>query len=115
MKAVLDYLTLPLSLPVNPILDYIITLLIGDIVYRIAFSYAKENARSGERYFVHWLVRIPLYFVIWLLVCLVILIVQFIRANWIWVLIILGIIAVSGIVTLIIIKVHKKNAAKSKK
>ena len=111
MKALLDFLTLPLSLPINPIWDYVITAVIGEIAYWVAYSFAGRNASSSAgRSALHWAVRIPLYFVLWLLACLIIMIVNFIKANWIWVLVALGLIAIIGIAIILIIHFRKKKA-----
>ncbi len=84
MKSLLDLLTLPLSLPVSPVLDYLICLIIGEIAFRIAYYYAGEYGySSSERKLIHWVIRIPLYFVIWLVACAIILAVRFIEEHWI--------------------------------
>jgi len=109
MSKILDFLTLPLSLPISPILDFIICLAIGEVAYQIAYSVAGEHGHSGrERFLLHWLIRIPLYFLIWCIACLLIIIVDFIKAHWIYVLIALGVLLLIGITTLIIIKRKRK-------
>ena len=109
MKTFVDFLTLPLSLPISPIWDFIICLVIGEIAYRVAFSYAGEfGYTSGERSILHWIIRIVVYFVVWSLVCCIILAVRFIKANWIWVLIVLVALAVIGLIVLIIRKKRLK-------
>ena len=105
MSKIIDFLSLPLSLPISPIWDFIICLVIGEVTYRIAFLLAGEHGYSRrERFIMHWLIRIPLYFVIWCMVCLIIIIVNFVKANWIAVLIVLGLLLLIGIAALIIIK-----------
>ena len=85
MKTLLDFITLPLSLPIDPIWDFIICAVIGEIAFRLAYSFAGENASSGAgRFALHWLVRLPLYLIIWIFACLIILSVKFIIANWVW-------------------------------
>ena len=111
MKALLDFLTLPLSLPISPIWDFVITAVIGEIAYWAAYSFAGRNARgSNGRLALHWAVRIPLYFILWLSACLIIMIVNFIKANWIWVLVALGLIAIIGIAIILIFYFRKKKA-----
>lgn len=113
MKALLDFLTLPLSLPINPIWDFVITAVIGEIAYWAAYSFAGRNASSSAgRSALHWAVRIPLYFILWLLACVIITVVNFIKANWVWVLIALGAIAVVGVVIIVIIHTRKKKEKK---
>ena len=113
MKAFFDFLTLPLSLPINPIWDFVITLIIGEVVYLVAYSFAGRNAISrAGRSTLHWAVRIPLYFILWLLACVIITIVDYIKANWIWVLIALGAIAVIGVAIIVIIHTRKNKEPK---
>ncbi len=108
MKNIIDYLSLPLSLPISPIWDIVICAIIGEVAYRIAFWYAGENGRtSGERGCLHWLVRVPLYFFIWSFVCLLITVINFLRVNWIYVLIVLGIMLLIGI-TVLVIRYNKR-------
>ena len=103
MKSIMDFLTLPLSLPISPLWDFIICLVIGEIAYRVAFSYAGDlGSSSGERYLIHWIIRLVVYFIVWSLVCLLIMMIRFIEANWIWVLIATGILAIAGVAILFI-------------
>ncbi len=103
-----DFITLPLSLPINPLWDFVIMALIGEIAYWAAYSYAGRNASSrAGRSALHWAVRFPLYLILWLLVCIIIKIVNFIKANWIWVLISLGAIAVIGVAIIVVIRKRK--------
>ena len=107
--SIIDILSLPLSLPISPIWDFIICLVIGEIAYRVAFSYAGElGTTGGERSFLHWIIRIIVYFVVWSLVCCIILAVRFIKANWVWVIIVLGALAVIELIVLIIRKKRLK-------
>ena len=103
MSRLLDFLTLPLSLPISPLWDVVICLVIGEIAYRVAFAVAGEHADSvSGRSALHWLIRIPLWFLMWLFVCLIITIVDLIRENWMWAFAVLAFIAVVvGIIMLI--------------
>ena len=109
MKAIFEFLKLPLSLPINPVWDFIITLILGEIAFWIAYTVAGAVGRDGgSRRAVHWLVRIPLYFVLWIVVCGIICLVNFIKANWTWVLLGFGIAATVGIAIIIAIRHAKK-------
>lgn len=115
MKALLDFLTLPLSLPINPIWDFVICAIIGEIAYWVAYSFAGRNASSSAgRSALHWAVRIPLYFILWLIACIIITIVNFIKANWIWVLIVLGSLAVIGVIIIVILHIRHKKKEETK-
>ena len=105
MKSIMDFLTLPLSLPISPLWDFIICMVIGEIAYRVAYSYAGDiGVSSGERYFFHWIIRLIVYFAVWSVVCFIILVIRFIKANWIWLLVVLGVLTAIGLVVLIIRK-----------
>ena len=85
MKALLDFLSLPLSLPINPIWEFVIMAVISEIALRIAFNLAGEyGSTSGERYAIHWILRFILYFGLWALACVIITITTFIKAHWVW-------------------------------
>ena len=109
MKLVFEFLKLPLSLPISPLWEYIAGLIIGEIAYRVAYRKAGElGSTSNERKLVHWIIRIFTNFIVWLFVCVLVLIVKFIAANWIWVLVVLGIITIVGISILIVRKRRQK-------
>ncbi len=112
MKALLDFLTLPLSLPISPIWDFIICAIIGEVAYWVAFSFAGRNAHtSSGRSALHWAVRIPLYFVLWFAACIIITVVNFIKANWIGVIVVAGVIVIAGIAIFTTLRIIKSNKA----
>lgn len=87
MKLLLDFLSLPLSLPINPVWDFVICVVLGEVVYQLAYSLAGEYGHnSNDRYCLHWIIRIPAYFVLWSFVCFIILAARFVKANWMWLL-----------------------------
>ena len=117
MKALLDFLTLPLSLPINPIWDFVICAIIGEIAYWVAYSFAGRNASSSAgRSALHWAVRIPLYFILWLILLFSLKgdVLDFIKANWIWVLIVLGSLAVIGVIIIVILHIRHKKKEETK-
>lgn len=108
MKLLLDFLSLPLSLPINPVWDFVICAVLGEVVYRLAYSFAGEYGHnSSDRFWIHWLIRIPAYFLLWSVICVGIIVARFLKANWIWVLpIVLAVVV--GIVGIIIFVKRKK-------
>ena len=103
MSAFLDFITLPLGLPINPILA-----IIGEVVFRIAYKAAGDlGGSSTERSILHWLIRIPLYFVVWAFVCGCILIYQYITKN-LWVLFVVGGIVIAVVAIVIVVKIRKR-------
>ena len=91
---IIDFLLLPLSLPINPIWDFVICAVIGEVAFRIAYEKAGQlGSSSGERSLLHWFFRIIIYFGIWSVVCAICYAVQFVTAHWQMILIIIGAIA----------------------
>ena len=85
MKIILDFLSLPLGLPISPIWSFLGMIIIGEVAFRIAYSIAGDyGSSSAERSIIHWIARFILYFGIWALACVVIIAAQFIAAHWIW-------------------------------
>jgi uncharacterized membrane protein YdjX (TVP38/TMEM64 family) len=108
MKLLLDFLSLPLSLPINPLWDFVICLVLGEVVYRFAYSLAGEYGRnSSDRFLLHWLIRIPAYFLLWSTICVGIIVARFLKANWMWILPIVFAV-VGGIIGVVILVKRKK-------
>ena len=109
MKTLLDFLTLPLSLPISPIWDFLICLVLGEIAYRVAYSLAGEyGSTSEERGCIHWMIRIPFYFVLWIIACVIIKVVKFVSANLIWILIAISVLAIIGLSVLLVLHIRRK-------
>ena len=114
MKGLLEFLALPLSLPIPPIWDYVIGIVIGELAFQVAYSFAGRFGNSSqERRALHWLIRFPVYFVTWLIICALVYIVNFIKSNWIWVLVVLGTATITAIIILCVRKARriKENAS----
>lgn len=82
-----DLLTDPLGLPINPIWEYVILLVIGEMAFRIAWD-ASPGGFGGST--IHWLVRIIVFAVIWAVTYAAIAIGQFIVVHWIPIMCIIG-------------------------
>ena len=109
MKILLDFLSLPLGLPISPIWSFLGMLVIGEVAFRIAYSIAGDyGSSSAERCIIHWIARFILYFVIWALACAVIMATQFIAAHWIWFTAGVGLLLIGCIVTIFVISKRKK-------
>ena len=107
---IIDFLSLPLSLPIDPLWDFIICLIIGEVALRIAFEKAGEwGNSSSERYFLHWIIRILVWFALWILVCGLICFVRFTKAHWLMVLIITCSVLGTGITAVIFYRCRKRN------
>lgn len=87
-KVIFEFLTDPLGLPIEWYWEYIILAAIGGIAYVIAYNTVGDMYRadfisgrtSGS--FFHWLIRLFVFAVIWMVTYGVIWIVKLITANW---------------------------------
>ena len=79
----------PLTLPISPVAEWIVLLLINELVYRMAYSMVGDlysfgciSGRTAGQ-LVHWILRTICFFVVWGVVSAVIIIGQFIVEHWI--------------------------------
>jgi len=116
-KAIFDFLTDPLSLPFDPIIEHLILLLIGWIAYQYAYEkvgvlYAKKiivSRNTGS--FLHWLIRLFTFAICWAAICLVAYIFESVLAYWQIAVGILGITLSVIIATIILWKINHKTTA----
>lgn len=102
-KFVFELLKEPLGLPISPLYEYLILLVINEIAFRIAWN-ASPGGKWGSE--IHWLVRIPTFLIMWAITYTLIFIIKWIIANWILIaFVLLGVSITIGIVFLLI---HKK-------
>lgn len=79
MKSLFDFLTLPLSLPIEWYWEIIGMALIGVIAYKVSFSIVGcmyrfgviEGSLSGK--FFHWFIRLIVFILLWCIASVVIL------------------------------------------
>ena len=107
---IFDRLTDPLSLPIAPLWEYLILLVIGAVAYAVAFSivgdmYSSGSIRGGCLGSVfHWIIRLLLFVIIWAVTYGVIALVQWITAHWIIVVSVLGALVLTvGVFAVVII------------
>lgn len=81
LKLLYTLLTDPLGLPIEPIWEYIILLVIGEIVHEIAF-YVSPGGRFGS--LIYWVTKLVAFAAIWAVLYAVIVVIKFIIAHWIW-------------------------------
>jgi len=98
-KFIFERATDPLGLPINPVYEYAILVVIGLIAYGIAYNKVGDMYHSGlirgrtEGSFFHWLIRTFLFVVLWFAVYLAIQVYYFVIANWKIMLMIFGSVA----------------------
>lgn len=109
-KFLFELFTDPLSLPINPLYEYIILAIIGALAFKIAWEVSPGGTFGSE---IHWSVRLIAFVVLWAIADFIIIAVQLLINNWIVTLIIIySVIAVIVITCLIVIMIKRKNVRK---
>ena len=119
MSSLFNFLTYPLGLPIDTFYSYLIMLVIGEIAYSIAYSsvgnlYTKniiQDSFNGS--ICHWLIRFPVYIIIWAVLYGLISLGKLIYRNWKIVLLISS-CAVATIIILAITALVKRKIRKRK-
>ena len=120
MSTLFNYFTYPLGLPIDTLYSYIIMLVVGEFAYRIAYSsvgklYSKNIIqRSADGSICHWLIRFPVYIIIWAVLYSLISLGKFIYNNWKIVLLIscyvVATVIILAITSLVKKKIRERNA-----
>lgn len=116
---IFDKLTDPLTLPIEPLYEWIILGVIGLIAYVASFRIVGDMYDSGSingsflGSLFHWIIRLLIFVPVWFVVYWVIVIAQWIIANWVLALCILGglIVVVGGIIGFL----HYRNGRKEQR
>ena len=83
-KLFYELLTNPLGLPLEPLWEYIILLVVGEVVHEIAFHISPGGDFGSA---IYWISKLIVFIIIWAILYAVIAFIQFIIAHWIWFLI----------------------------
>ncbi len=103
LKFLFDILTDPLGLPIDAIWEYLILAVIGAIAFVIAWNISPGGDFGS---LIHWVVRLIAFVILWAIVYGIIALVQWIFANWVLILCILGgVVVIGGIITIIVLKI----------
>ena len=105
MKFLYDILISPLGLPISPIAEYIILLVIGEIVHEIAWS-VSPGGRIGS--IIYWITKLIVFVVVWAILYLGIVLIKSIYIHCVLALLILGGILVLLTILIIVNKVKKR-------
>ena len=81
LKLFYTLLTDPLGLPIEPLWEYIILLVVGEIVHEIAFSISTGGTFGS---LIYWASKLIVFVIIWAVLYAIIASIQFIIAHWIW-------------------------------
>ena len=102
LKFLFGVLTDPLGLPIDAIWEYLILAVIGAIAFGIAWNISPSGEFGS---LIHWVVRLIAFVVLWAIVYGIIALVQWIFANWILILCILGgVVVIGGIIAIIALR-----------
>ena len=86
---IIDQITDPLSLPINPLYEWVILGVIGLIAYVVAYNKVGDMYHSGMIHgsllgsLSHWIIRLLTFIPLWFVTYWAIVIGQWIIANWI--------------------------------
>lgn len=107
MSTLYNLLTSPFGLPISPLWEWFILLVVGEVVHEIAWS-ASPGGRLGS--IIYWVTKFFAFLSVWALLYGIITAIQFVMLHWIW-------FTVGGAllltVTIAVIYLHKKKGEKS--
>ena len=107
MKPIFSFLfeliTDPLALPISPLWEYLILLVLSEIAFRIAWE-TSPGGFGGSA--IHWFVRAIAFIIMWAVVYAIITIAKFVIAHWVPIVCAIGGLAVTGIILAIILRIR---------
>ena len=106
LKFLYTIITSPLGLPIDPIWEYIILLVVGEVVHEIAY-WVSPGGKFGS--IVYWSTKLLVFIAIWAILYGIIAVIKFVISHWIW-FTIGGILLLIG--AIIWISLHKKKLKK---
>lgn len=81
MKFLYTIITNPLGLPISPIWEYLILLVVGEIVHEIAWN-VSPGGRFGS--LIYWVTKLFAFVSIWAILYGIISAIKFVVAHWVW-------------------------------
>lgn len=81
MKFLYTIITNPLGLPISPIWEYLILLVVGEIVHEIAWNVSPGGTFGS---LIYWLTKLLTFVAIWAILYGIISAINFVVANWVW-------------------------------
>ena len=88
LKFLFEQATDPLTLPISPVAEWLVLLIINELVFRMAYSMVGDlysfGCISGRMagQLVHWILRTVCFFIVWGVVSVVIIVGQFVVEHW---------------------------------
>lgn len=93
-KFIFSLVTDPLGLPIHFIWEYLILLVINKLAFKIAWEVSPGGIFGSE---IHWLVRLISFVILWAILRAIIVVINFVIANWV-IFVCSGIIAVTAVI-----------------
>ena len=81
LKILYEILTSPLGLPISPIWEYIILLIVGEVVHEIAWD-ISPGGQFGSA--IYWGTKLIAFVAIWVILYAAIWVIKFVIANLFW-------------------------------
>jgi hypothetical protein len=103
LKLLFTLLTDPLGLPIEPLWEYVILLIVGEIVHEIAWNISPGGDLGSP---IYWVTKLLAFVLIWAALYAIIVAVQFVIAHWIWFTIGVAILIVASIAFIIWRRLH---------
>lgn len=113
LKFLYELFTNPLGLPIEPIWEWIIILIVGEVAHEIAYWVSPGGKIFGSA--VYWITKFISFVAMWVVLYGLIVAIQFVAKYWIWFLCIGGGTAVMTGVVVWIAKYKKKVEEKNEK
>ena len=103
LKLLFTLLTDPLGLPMEPLWEYVILLIVGEIVHEIAWNISPGGVLGSP---IYWVTKLLAFVLIWAALYVIIVAFQFVIAHWIWFTIGAAILIVASIAFIIWRRLH---------
>ena len=107
MSTLYDLLTSPFGLPIHPLLEWAILLVVSEVVHEIAWN-ISPGGRFGSR--IYWVTKLFAFVAIWAILYGIIMAIKFVILHWIWFTVGGGVLLVA---TLGLIIWHNKKGVKN--
>ena len=112
LKFLYELFTSPLGLPIDPIWEWLIILVVGELAHEIAYWVSPGGKEFGS--LIYWVTKFLTFIAMWAVLYGIIVAIQFVTRYWIWFLNIgCGIAAMAGIVIWIAPYTNKKQGAQT--
>lgn len=103
LKLLFTLLTDPLGLPIEPLWEYVILFIVGEIVHEIAWNISPGGVLGSP---IYWVTKLLAFVAIWAALYVIIVAVQFVIAHWIWFTIGAAILIVASVAFIIWRRLH---------